>query len=256
MVSATSRMVSAISLGVFWRLALSTIAIMRSTKVSPGFAVTRTTIQSDSTRVPPVTAEKSPPDSRITGADSPVMALSSTDATPSITSPSAGITSPASTSTMSPLRRSSDSSGCHFSPCAGTRRIGTSIRLAQVCFFSARSDAACALLRPSASASAKLANSTVNHSHSAIARMKPAGASPLPPRACTQQQRGDDAADVDDEHHRVAPLHGGRQLLERLDDRRFDQRRIEECECLASHGRLTSRTSGARRTDPSSVAGM
>jgi hypothetical protein len=34
--------------------------------------------------------EKSPPDSRITGADSPVMALSSTEATPSMTSPSAG----------------------------------------------------------------------------------------------------------------------------------------------------------------------
>ena len=90
MVSATSRMVSAISLGVFWRLALSTIAIMRSRKVSPGSAVMRTTIQSESTRVPPVTAEKSPPDSRITGADSPVIALSSTDATPSITSPSSG----------------------------------------------------------------------------------------------------------------------------------------------------------------------
>ena len=58
------------------------MAIMRSRKVSPGFTVTRTMSQSDSTRVPPVTAEKSPPDSRITGADSPVMALSSTDATP------------------------------------------------------------------------------------------------------------------------------------------------------------------------------
>ena len=63
---------------------------MRSRKVSPGLTVTRTTIQSDSTRVPPVTAEKSPPDSRITGADSPVMALSSTEAAPEITSPSAG----------------------------------------------------------------------------------------------------------------------------------------------------------------------
>jgi len=96
-VSATSRIVRAISLGVFWRFALSTIAIIRSTKVSPGFAVTRTTIQSERTRVPPVTAEKSPPDSRMTGADSPVIALSSTDATPSMTSPSAGITSPAMT---------------------------------------------------------------------------------------------------------------------------------------------------------------
>ena len=35
----------------------STSAIMRSRKVSPGFDVTRTTIQSDSTRVPAVTAD-------------------------------------------------------------------------------------------------------------------------------------------------------------------------------------------------------
>ena len=44
--------------------------------------------------VPPVTALRSPPDSRITGADSPVIALSSTEAAPSMTSPSAGICSP------------------------------------------------------------------------------------------------------------------------------------------------------------------
>ncbi len=53
-------------------------------------------------RVPPVTAERSPPDSRMTGADSPVMAASSTEATPSMTSPSPGMISPASTSTTSP----------------------------------------------------------------------------------------------------------------------------------------------------------
>ncbi len=41
---------------------------MRSRNVSPGSAVTRTTSQSESTRVPPVTAERSPPDSRMTGA--------------------------------------------------------------------------------------------------------------------------------------------------------------------------------------------
>lgn len=75
------------------------MAIMRSRNVSPGLAVTCTTSQSDSTRVPPVTEEKSPPDSRMTGADSPVMALSSTEATPSITVPSIGMMSPASTST-------------------------------------------------------------------------------------------------------------------------------------------------------------
>ena len=58
-----------------------------------------------------------------------------------------------------------------------------------VCFFRPRSDAACALLRPSASASAKLANSTVNHSHSAMARMKPAGASPCAAQRLHEQQR-------------------------------------------------------------------
>ena len=67
--------------------------------VSPGLEVIRTTIRSDSTRVPPVTAERSPPDSRMTGADSPVMADSSTEATPSTTSPSPGISPPGSTST-------------------------------------------------------------------------------------------------------------------------------------------------------------
>ncbi len=67
------------------------MAIMRSRKPSPSRLVTRTTIQSDSTRVPPVTDEKSPPASRSTGADSPVTALSFTEATPSTISPSAGI---------------------------------------------------------------------------------------------------------------------------------------------------------------------
>jgi hypothetical protein len=92
-------MVSAISFGVLRRLEPSTIAIMRSRKLSPGLLVMRTTSQSDSTRVPPVTALRSPPDSRITGADSPVIALSSTLAAPITTSPSPGICSPASTST-------------------------------------------------------------------------------------------------------------------------------------------------------------
>ena len=66
----------------------------------------RTTSQSDTTCVPPVTAERSPPASRITGADSPVMALSLTLATPAMTSPSDGTMSPASTTTRSPTRRS------------------------------------------------------------------------------------------------------------------------------------------------------
>ena len=105
MVRPASRMLSAISFGVFCRSAPSTSLIMRSMKVEPCAAVMRTRIQSDSTWVPPVTAERSPPDSRITGADSPVIAASLTEATPSITSPSEGMLSPASTSTISPTLR-------------------------------------------------------------------------------------------------------------------------------------------------------
>src|ERR1019366_6209395 len=48
-------------LGVRWRLAPSTIAIMRSIKASPGLAVMRMCSMSDCSRVPPVTAERSPP---------------------------------------------------------------------------------------------------------------------------------------------------------------------------------------------------
>ena len=70
------------------------LTTMRSRKVSPGSALMRMTIASDSTRVPPVTALLSPPASRMTGALSPVMALSSTLATPSMISPSQGMVSP------------------------------------------------------------------------------------------------------------------------------------------------------------------
>ena len=60
-------MSSAISFGVFWRSAPSTNAIIRSRKDEPGEDVMRTMIQSEMTVVPPVTAERSPPDSRMTG---------------------------------------------------------------------------------------------------------------------------------------------------------------------------------------------
>ena len=88
-------------------VAPSTRAIIRSRKVSPGSEVIWTTIRSDRTTVPPVTAHRSPPDSLITGADSPVIADSSTVASPSITSPSPGMTWPAWTTTWSPTRRQS-----------------------------------------------------------------------------------------------------------------------------------------------------
>ena len=122
----------------------------------PGSWVTSITSWSESSFVPPVTAERSPPDSRITGADSPVIADSSTEPTPSMISPSAGMISPASTMTTSPRC----SSG------AGTERPSRSRALVVVRV--ARSAFACALPRPSAIASAKFANSTVSQSQTAI----------------------------------------------------------------------------------------
>ena len=82
-------------------------------------------MRSESTVVPPVTAERSPPDSRITGADSPVIADSSTDAMPSRTSPSPGMTCPASTTTMSPCA-SAAAAICSSAPESVSRRATVS----------------------------------------------------------------------------------------------------------------------------------
>ncbi len=140
---------------------------MRSTKDSPGFVVTRTTIRSESTVVPPVTEEKSPPDSRTTGADSPVMADSSTVAMPSTISPSPGMTSPAETTTRSPIR-SVVAATSSSRPSSSSRRAGVSVRVR-------RRDSAWARPRPSATASARFANSTVNHSHTATSHANTLG---------------------------------------------------------------------------------
>ena len=161
-------MLSAISFGVLRRSAPSTSAIMRSRNDLPGSCVISTTIRSDSTRVPPVTALRSPPDSRMTGADSPVMADSSTEAMPSMTVPSPGITSPASTTTMSP-RWSWEALTSRPSP----SRAVVSERIA-------RSEAACARPRPSASASARLAKTTVSHSQTVTVNVNQAGSLPPP----------------------------------------------------------------------------
>src|SRR6516225_1631143 len=135
---------------------------MRSRKVEPCAAVIFTRSQSDVTGVPPVTAERSPPLSRMTGADSPVIADSSTEATPSMTSPSLGIRSPASTRTRSPALRAVASISSKLGEFAASRRLPlVSVRVR-------RSASAWALPRPSATASAKLAKSTVNQSHTVI----------------------------------------------------------------------------------------
>ena len=108
--------------------------------------------------MPPVTALRSPPDSRITGADSPVIADSSTTAMPSTTSPSPGMTCPAVTTQRFPDRSWVDGISCVL-PSGLSSQALVSWRLR-------RNVSACALPRPSATASAKLANRTVAHSHS------------------------------------------------------------------------------------------
>ena len=180
-VIAASRMSSAISFGVFWRLAPSTREIIRSRNASPGSAVTFTMSQSESTWVPPVTELRSPPLSRMTGALSPVMAASFTEATPSMTSPSTGMKSPALTSTTFPFRKLVAGTNSKFS-----LRCGPSRRLACRSLRAFRSDAAWALPLPSAIASAKLAKSTVNQSHTDTQKMNQAGASPFPTSAWAQ----------------------------------------------------------------------
>ncbi len=167
-VNPASRIPSAISFGVLRRTAPSTRPIIRSRKDSPGRWVISTTIRSERTRVPPVTAERSPPASRITGADSPVIADSSTEAMPSMTVPSPGITSPASTITTSPV----------VSSAAGISRPSRS--RATVVVRIARSASACARPRPSAIASARLPNSTVSQSQTATVAPNQPGCTPSP----------------------------------------------------------------------------
>ncbi len=196
MVSPASRMLRAISFGVFCRSAPSTRAIIRSRKVWPGRAVIRTTSSSESTRVPPVTAERSPPDSRITGADSPVMADSSTEATPSITSPSLGMTSPAETTTMS-SRSSAVAATTSMDP-SGLRR------LAVVWVRVRRSESAWAFPRPSAIASAKLAKRTVNQSQSTTWPANEFSAPVGRAEVAQPDDGGEHRPDLDDQHHRVA----------------------------------------------------
>ena len=201
MVSDASRMFSAISFGVFCRAAPSTRSIIRSMKVSPGFVVILMTMRSESTFVPPVTADRSPPDSRMTGADSPVMADSSTEATPSTTSPSPGMTSPASQTTRSPTRSSVPGT------CSSPGR--PSSRRATVSVLALRRVSACALPRPSATASARLAKID--------GQPQPDGDRPAEPVARVQggQHGGEHRADLDHEHDRGLDHHPRVELAER-----------------------------------------
>src|SRR5713226_8899578 len=181
------------------------------------------------TRVPPVTPERSPPASRITGADSPVIADSSTDAIPWITSPSLGITCPAVMTTRSPGLRSVDRTSSTTSP-ALRRYAGVSLRVL-------RSESAWALPRASASAVAKFANSTVSQSQKSSAMKYVIGTwlAEVLTRAC--MMKSSVSADFHHKHDRVAPLNIGAKHHDRLFQSVAHQLRFEKLLAFDPPGR-------------------
>ena len=164
-----SRMSSAISFGVFCRDAPSTSAIMRSRKVEPGAAVMRTTSQSETTSVPPVTALRSPPLSRMTGADFAghgglVHAGDALDR-PRRRRGSGRRPRPAPRRPPAGRSRRAAATGCGRRGGPGAWPA-SSVR-------ARRRLSACARPRPSATASAKVAKSTVSQSQAAMPAWKP-----------------------------------------------------------------------------------
>ena len=186
----------------------------------PGSWVISTTMRSESTRVPPVTALRSPPASRITGADSPVIADSSTEAMPSITVPSPGITSPASTTTTSP-RRSSDAG---FSPPSRSRAT-VSVRIARRLVG----------LRLAAALGERLGEVGEDDRQPQPDRdreREPGRLVAAAERAAAEDldqpgDGGDHGADLDHEHDRVADLHARVELAQRVEQRRAQDRAVE-----------------------------
>ena len=127
-----------------------------------GSAVIFTTMRSEMTRVPPVTPERSPPASRMTGADSPVIAdfIDRCDAFDNLSVTGNDLAR----RQLLPCRQASSRSMRLLRYCLAAlrRKAGVSLR-------ALRSDSAWALPRASARAVAKLANSTVSHSQKSSA---------------------------------------------------------------------------------------
>ena len=211
-VSPASRMFSAISFGVLRRAAPSTSAIIRSRNEWPGSWVISTTIRSEGTRVPPVTAERSPPDSRITGADSPVIADSSTDAIPSITVPSPGISSPA-----------CDDDDVALGQLGGL--LGGAVLQRRDGFLAHRAQRVG--LRAAAALGERLGHVREHdrqpqpeRDRERVPRRLVAAAERLAAEHLDQPgDGGDHGADLDDEHHRVADLHARVELDQAVDQR-------------------------------------
>ena len=177
-----SRMSSAISFGVFCRLAPSTMAIIRSRNVSPGFggdahdepvreharaaghrAAVAAPLTDDGRAL---AGDRALVDRRYAYDDLAVRG----DELPRVQHDEVP---------LAEIGRQTQRDG-------GLAR-GLADLLAGTSLRALRSVSACALPRPSAIASAKFAKRTVNHSHTDTDRMNPAGASPRPRTACTKR---------------------------------------------------------------------
>ena len=160
--------------------------------------------------MPPVTAQRSPPDSRTTGADSPVIADSSTEAMPSITVPSPGIVSPASTTTTSP-RRSSEAG---FSPPSREAGDGLGAHRAQ--------RVGLRLAPALGQRLGEVGEDDGEPEPDADREGEPGGLVAAAQRRAAEDldqpaAGGDDGADLDHEHHRVVELVAGVELDQRVD---------------------------------------
>ena len=167
-------------------------------------------MRSERTRVPPVTPERSPPASRMTGADSPVMADSSIEATPSTISPSLGITSPATISTRSPERRAVET--VVFDAAVGAQAAGRrrTPRLPQ--------GIGLGLATRLGNRRGEIGKQQRRHQPAVqgqqIANVRPCTGTAQQLGHCIDQ--GQHRADFDGEHHRVFPLDVGPQHDQRL----------------------------------------
>ncbi len=167
-------MFSAISFGVFCRAAPSTRLIIRSMKVSPGFVVILMTIRSESTFVPPVTARAvaaglADDRGRLAGDGRLVDGRDALDDVTVAGDDVAGL---------------ADDQVADAQLGAGHPLLGPSpaSRRATVSVLALRRVSACALPRPSATASARLAKITVSHSQAVIAQPNQSPGSLTPAR--------------------------------------------------------------------------
>ena len=141
----------------------------------------------------------------MTGADSPVMADSSTDGDALDDVAVAG-DELAGVDDAAGRRSAAAVDGTSVDRCRRAARTWATVSERVL-----RSVSAWALPRPSATASAKLANSTVNHSQSATSPAKHVVGGVAGREVAEEQDGGEHAADLDDEHDRVAGhLRGGR----------------------------------------------